>query len=91
MKNKSSWALCCSHTFQVAFRIHPGELETHVHEKTCPPVSTAVLLPTAPKQEEPKCPSTGEWRSGMGVYTQQNIINSIKGWSPCPCYNLHEP
>ena len=59
--------------------IHPKELKTHVHTKTCTLMFIAVLFIIAKKWKQPKCPSTDEQKNKYGISLQWNIIQQSKG------------
>ena len=53
--------------------IHPTELKTYDHTKTCIRMFIAVLFIIVKKWEQPKCPSPYEWINKCGISIQWNI------------------
>ena len=45
--------------------IHPKEMKTYVHTKTCPRMFIAALFIITKTWNKPRCPSVGEWISKL--------------------------
>ena len=79
--------------------IHPNELKTSVHTKTCVQIFIATFFITAQTGKQPRCPSAGEcinklWSIQIMEYYSELKINKLGShkqmWKKLKCILLSE-
>ena len=58
--------------------LHPNELKTYVHAKTCTQMFPAALFLIAKTWKQPRCPSVGEWIDNLWSIQTIEYYSSVK-------------